>query len=63
MVMYISFRGIVSFFESFFWFLVFDRFRDYFSYLIGAVLLKLLEELERDADHYFRFVSIGVGDV
>lgn len=27
------------------------------------MLLKLLVELERDADHYFSFVSIGVGDV
>lgn len=32
-------------------------------YLISSMLLQLFVELQRDADHHFCLVSIGVGDV
>lgn len=33
------------------------------SYLVSAMLLQLLVELQGDADHHFGLVPIGVGDV
>lgn len=33
------------------------------SYLVSSVLLQLLVELQRDADHHFGLVPVGVGDV
>lgn len=32
-------------------------------YLVSAVLLQLLVELQGDADHHFGLIPVGVGDV